>query len=121
VPSIASELSRSQSAVAGGERPRQLRPGERQRAQFHRRLDADAYRKLADLVLLAARRRARLELGAMCTPAPAASDDFVGNSVHVSTKNPVDTSILKRSAAFKVPRVDAYGGIAQHLIERFES
>jgi hypothetical protein len=28
--------------------------------------------------------------------------------VHVSTKNLVDTSILKRSVAIKVPRRDAY-------------
>lgn len=37
----------------------------------------------------------------------ARSADFVGISVHVSTKNSVDTSILKRSVAIKMPRQDA--------------
>ena len=50
----------------------------------------------------------RFELGAVFAPASPASADFVGNSVHVSTKNLVDTSILKRSTAIKVPRQDAY-------------
>jgi hypothetical protein len=46
---------------------------------------------------------------ALCVrPASTASADVVGNSVHVSTKDSVDTSILKRSAAFKVPRLRAY-------------
>jgi hypothetical protein len=44
----------------------------------------------------------------MGAPASTASDDVVRNSVHVSTKNLVDTSILKPSAAIKVPRLDAY-------------
>ena len=44
----------------------------------------------------------------MGAPASTASDDFVADSVHVSTKNLVDTSILKPSAAIKVPRLDAY-------------
>ena len=38
----------------------------------------------------------RLELGAMFAPASTPSVDFVGDSVHVSTKSFVDTSILKR-------------------------
>ena len=50
----------------------------------------------------------RLELGAVFAPASTATADFVGDSVHVSTKSFVDTSILKRSAAIKVPRRDAY-------------
>ena len=57
---------------------------------------------------VACRHDLRLELGAMRAPASTASADFVGDSVHVSTKNLVDTSILKRSAAIKVPRRDAY-------------
>jgi hypothetical protein len=53
----------------------------------------------------------------MCAPASTASADFVGNSVHVSTKNLVDTSILKRSAAIKMPRQDAYNTLADaHVI-----
>ena len=56
----------------------------------------------------AGRDELRLELRAMCAPASTPSADFVGNSVHVSTKNSVDTSILKRSVAIKVPRQDAY-------------
>jgi hypothetical protein len=51
----------------------------------------------------------RLELGAVFASAPTATADFVGDSVHVSTKSFVDTSILKRSEAIKVPRRDAYG------------
>lgn len=44
----------------------------------------------------------------MCASASTASAGLVGNSVHVSAKNLVDTSILKRSVAIKVPRLDAY-------------
>src|SRR5665213_1824183 len=61
---------------------------------------------------VACRHNLRLELGAMGAPAPAPSDDFVGDSVHVSTKNLVDTSILKPSATIKVPRQDAYDRLA---------
>ena len=50
----------------------------------------------------------RLELRAMCAPPSTPSADFVGNSVHMSTKNSVDTSIPKPSIAIKVPRRDAY-------------
>ena len=45
----------------------------------------------------------------MCASASTPSAGFVGNSVHVSTKNVVDTSILKRSLSIKMPRPDAYG------------
>src|ERR1019366_4493871 len=56
----------------------------------------------------AGRHDLRLELGAVFAPASTATADFFGDSVHVSTKSFVDTSILKRSAVSRVPRRDAY-------------
>ena len=53
----------------------------------------------------------------MGAPASTASDDVVRNSVHVSTKNLVDTSILKRSVAIKVPRQDAYHVSTKNLVD----
>jgi prophage regulatory protein len=60
----------------------------------------------------------RFELGAVFAPASPASADFVGNSVHVSTKSLVDTSILKRSTAIKLPRLDAYAQFAMLQIDQ---
>jgi len=56
----------------------------------------------------AGRDHLRLELGAVFAPASTATADFVGDSVHVSTKSFVDTSILKPAVAIKVPGPDAY-------------
>ena len=50
----------------------------------------------------------RLELGAVFASAATAALDFVGDSVHVSTKNLVDTSILEGREPIKEPRPDAY-------------
>jgi hypothetical protein len=50
----------------------------------------------------------RLELVAVCAASPATAD-FIGISVHLSTKNLVERSILERVGAIKVPRRDAYG------------
>ena len=54
------------------------------------------------------RRVAALVRSAGFAPASTDAADFVGDSVHVSTQNIVDTSILKPSGAIKVPRRDAY-------------
>ena len=50
----------------------------------------------------------RLELGAVLAPTSTTIDDLLRCSVHVSIKSFVDTSILNRSDAIKVPRQDAY-------------
>jgi hypothetical protein len=49
----------------------------------------------------------RLELVAVYAAATATAD-FIGNSLHVSTKRLVEKSILERTGAIKVPRRDAY-------------
>jgi hypothetical protein len=59
----------------------------------------------------------RLELGAVFAPTSTSTADFVGDSVHVSTKSFVDTSILKQAGAFKVPGPDAYETTSELLTQ----